>query len=51
MATARSAYHYRSLARLAEIEQLADRLAALAATLINESDLPPGPPPGWRLKP
>jgi serine/threonine protein kinase len=47
---ARTAYHYASTGRQKELEQLADRLASMAASLIAESALPP-PPSTGRLGP
>ena len=43
-ATTRSVYHYSSKRRVRQIEELADRLAAVATTLIAEAALPPGSP-------
>jgi len=47
--TARTTYRLTSKRRVAELEQLADRLAALAQELILEPG-PLGPPPPPRLR-
>jgi hypothetical protein len=44
-ATARSVYHYNSMRRVRQLNDLGDRLAALATNLIAESALPPGVSP------